>query len=42
MQGKALIVPGTLNRVAIALVRFVPAAVLLTVIERRQSQRKAA
>jgi short-subunit dehydrogenase len=42
MRGKPLVVPGALNRAAIALVRFVPAAVLLTVIERRQSQRKAA
>lgn len=41
MRGKPLVVPGALNRAAIALVRFVPAAVLLAAIERRQSQRKA-
>jgi uncharacterized protein len=42
MQGRALVVPGTLNRVAVALSRFMPRAVLLNVIERRQAQRKAA
>jgi short-subunit dehydrogenase len=42
MQGKALVVPGALNRVVIALSRFVPRMVLLRVIERRQAQRKAA
>jgi short-subunit dehydrogenase len=42
MQGRALVVPGTLNRVAIALSRFVPRAVLLRLIERRQARRKAA
>ena len=42
MQGKALVVPGSLNRVVIALSRFVPRAVLLSVIERRQARRKAA
>ena len=42
MQGRALVVPGALNRVVIALSRFMPRAVLLNVIERRQAQRKAA
>lgn len=42
MEGRALVVPGTLNRVAIALSRFVPRGVLLGVIERRQARRKAA
>jgi short-subunit dehydrogenase len=42
MQGKALVVPGTLNRVAIALSRFVPRAVLMGVVARRQARRKAA
>ncbi len=42
MQGRALVVPGALNRVVIALSRFMPRAVLLAVIERRQAQRKAA
>jgi short-subunit dehydrogenase len=42
MQGKALVVPGMLNRVAIALSRFAPRAMLLRVIERRQARRKAA
>jgi short-subunit dehydrogenase len=42
MQGRALVVPGALNRVVIALSRFMPRAVLLAAIERRQAQRKAA
>jgi short-subunit dehydrogenase len=42
MQGRALVVPGTLNRVAVALSRFMPRAALLNVIERRQARRKAA
>jgi short-subunit dehydrogenase len=42
MKGRALVVPGALNRVVIALSRFVPRAVLLRVIERRQARRKAA
>lgn len=42
MQGRALVVPGTLNRVAITLSRFVPRTLLLGVIERRQARRKAA
>jgi short-subunit dehydrogenase len=42
MQGRALVVPGALNRAAIALSRFVPRAVLLRMIERRQARRKAA
>lgn len=42
MQGRALVVPGRFNRVAIALSRLVPRAVLLRVIERRQARRKAA
>jgi short-subunit dehydrogenase len=42
MQGKALVVPGALNRVVIVLSRFVPRAVMLSVIERRQARRKAA
>ena len=42
MQGKALVVPGALNRAVIALSRFVPRAVLLSVVERRQARRKAA
>jgi short-subunit dehydrogenase len=42
MQGRALVVPGTLNRIAIALSRFIPREILLRVIERRQAQRKAA
>jgi short-subunit dehydrogenase len=42
MQGKALVVPGTLNRVVIALSRFVPRAVLMGVVARRQARRKAA
>ena len=42
MAGKALVVPGALNRVAVALSRFVPGSVLLNIIERRQARRKAA
>jgi short-subunit dehydrogenase len=42
MQGKALIVPGTLNRVAIALSRFLPRTLVTGVVERRQARRKAA
>jgi short-subunit dehydrogenase len=42
MRGQALVVPGALNRVAIALARFMPRRVLLAAIERRQAQRKAA
>ena len=42
MRGRALVVPGKLNRVAVALSRFMPRAVLMNVIERRQAQRKAA
>jgi short-subunit dehydrogenase len=42
MRGRALAVPGALNRVAIALSRFAPTALLLSVIERRQAQRKPA
>jgi short-subunit dehydrogenase len=40
MQGKALVVPGPLNRLAIALLRFVPRALVLTIVERRLKQRK--
>jgi short-subunit dehydrogenase len=42
MRGRTLAVPGALNRVAIALSRFAPTALLLSVIERRQAQRKPA
>jgi short-subunit dehydrogenase len=42
MQGKALVVPGALNRVAIALSRLVPRALLVGAVERRQARRKAA
>jgi short-subunit dehydrogenase len=42
MEGKALVVPGALNGVVIALSRFMPRSVLLNVIERRQARRKAA
>ena len=42
MQGRALIVPGTLNRVAIALSRFLPRTLVTGVVERRQARRKAA
>jgi short-subunit dehydrogenase len=42
MQGKALVVPGALNRALIVLSRFMPRAVLLGAIERRQARRKAA
>jgi uncharacterized protein len=42
MQGKALVVPGPLNRLAIALSRFVPRALLAAAVERRQALRKAA
>jgi short-subunit dehydrogenase len=42
MQGRALVVPGTLNRIAIALSRFLPRAVLVSAVERRQARRKAA
>jgi len=42
MQGKALVVPGALNRAAIALIRFVPRRLVLAAVERRQAHRKAA
>jgi short-subunit dehydrogenase len=42
MQGKALVVPGALNRVAIALSRFIPRTLLIGAVERRQARRKAA
>jgi short-subunit dehydrogenase len=42
MQGKALVVPGPLNRLAITLSRFVPRAMLAAAVERRQALRKAA
>lgn len=42
MRGQALVVPGSLNRVAIALSRFAPRKVLLAIVERRQAERKAA
>jgi short-subunit dehydrogenase len=42
MQGRALVVPGGLNRVAIVLSRFMPRTLLLSAIERRQARRKAA
>lgn len=42
MRDKALVVPGAINRMAIALVRFVPRRVVLAAVERRQRQRKAA
>jgi short-subunit dehydrogenase len=42
MQGKALVVPGPLNRLAITLSRFVPRATLAAAVERRQTLRKAA
>ena len=42
MQGRALVVPGALNRVAIVLSRFVPRSLLLSMVERRQARRKAA
>jgi len=42
MLGKALVVPGALNRLVIALVRFVPRGLVMTAVERRQAQRKAA
>ena len=42
MQGRALVVPGTLNRIAIALSRFVPRTLLIGAVERRQARRKSA
>jgi hypothetical protein len=42
MQGRALVVPGTLNRIAIALSRFIPRTLLIGAVERRQAARKAA
>ncbi len=42
MRGKALVVPGLLNRLAVALLRFVPRALVLAIVERRLKQRKAA
>jgi short-subunit dehydrogenase len=42
MQGRALVVPGALNRAVIALSRFVPRALLMRAVERRQARRKAA
>jgi short-subunit dehydrogenase len=42
MAGTALVVPGTTNRIAISLVRFMPRALVTAVVERRQAQRKAA
>ena len=42
MQGKALVVPGAINRIAIALIRFVPRRLVLAAVARRQAQRKAA
>jgi hypothetical protein len=42
MQGRALVVPGALNRTVVALSRFVPRALLMRAVERRQARRKAA
>jgi hypothetical protein len=42
MAGTALVVPGTTNRIAISIVRFMPRALVTAVVERRQAQRKAA
>jgi short-subunit dehydrogenase len=42
MQGRALVVPGALNRAVIALSRFIPRTLLMRAVERRQARRKAA
>jgi len=42
MQGRGLVVPGVANRIAIALIRFVPRRLVAAAVERRQAQRKAA
>jgi short-subunit dehydrogenase len=39
MKGRKLVVPGAVNRVAVALSRFVPHAILLRIIEKRQRGR---
>ena len=39
MRGKRLVVPGTVNRIVVALLRFVPHSVLLAVMEKRQARR---
>jgi short-subunit dehydrogenase len=41
MQGKRLVVPGTVNRIVASLLRFVPHALLLSVMEKRQARRAA-
>ncbi|MDI3469623.1 MAG: Short-chain dehydrogenase [Pseudolabrys sp.] len=41
VAGKALVVPGALNRMLVALVRFVPAGLLAAAVGRRQSRRGA-
>jgi len=41
MEGHALVVPGLINRIVIALVRFVPRGLLLAAIDARQSQRQS-
>ena len=46
LQGQALdlswlVVPGTINRIVVALLRFVPQSLLLAVMEKRQAKRLA-
>jgi len=41
MEGRALVVPGLINRLAIALIRFVPRGLLLAAIDAKQSQRQS-
>jgi short-subunit dehydrogenase len=41
MEGRALVVPGLINRLVIALVRFVPRGLLLAAIDARQSNRQS-
>ncbi len=41
MRGQRLVVPGAVNRVAVALLRFVPHGLLLSLMERRQAGRIA-
>jgi hypothetical protein len=42
MQGKRVVVPGFVNKLAILLMRFLPRRMLLAAVDRRQSRRRSA